>query len=1676
VKLEADDKLEEDKWSSGRAQSVGSLVAQVERAGDSQSAATGLRDNCKLPTLGKEFEPERTSKLASPKAEDLLPVELASKRLVPLQQSKSTISAEEHCKKSARFCGPLCPVSSSLEQAGDKAEQLHELASPTGTRSGMSSTSGAKTRPSKRLTSSGLAKQLGAENKEHTVVCTGNTSSGDTIGWPGGQGKVPRPLGERVDTVAARQRLPLGASGQLFVSHIEVVAAANGGKLDGNNFNNRHSQARDLIWHKRQRLSREKWSRLDTLKGSQRIISNSMNGNSNEPRSIVEESPAELRVEGGDHAPRAQRGELVWTPVSGCRLQQRARRATKDCHGVGPACRQRRAMDEGKHGAADSPRATASSKPNGNEITTGANTNSCRNNDEVVDKRRSSSNSPPGDTRQTKGDPQQQQQPPLTRHRASQTPVGQASQASNGNRARRALGELPRVHSCGIDGNNNNKNNNINFDGYDDDDDDDDEHDGHDEDHHEPGNDHELDEKNSRTNGTELTAGTLSGCSKAAEWHRGEKNTDVCKSSLSSSTHANDIHPSNSSTGFLIANYPTGLGLSSTREEAEEVIEQNPSEWRAEFQQEEEAEYPKELGEERSEGKKEEQRRRRNVLTGARCCCCCSSRVSIGQDDKEPHLDLQDSSSDFVSDNRQRLNSGDTFDVLKQTSSPSPSSKQGQLKTNVSPAPSSSVPEVAPIARSSSPESQWSHQTRRRNSRGKSSGEEADGNRSERAEEGKDINRVSSECLGEGEQRLRNNSASNGKMARVNHHQQKLVADFASGSSSTLLSSSIAISSPQQQLDTTTSCCDNKSHNPSRAGSSPPMDPPFGGGGNKRNFSSTGQLTMSGNYRKNSGGGGKRLQLFNSCFCHLICATFGVLFPIFGSFKHYSLPGDMMADLVAGFTIAVLHIPQGMAYGLLAGVEPIYGLYVSFIPVVVMALMSKSRHVSYGTFAVISMLLMNSIDSVRTAIKKSLDQQQNQQQTLRVGQTEPQTKFGLANSLETAKQQQPPDAPALPLVVTDNHQAPPLDSRNQIKSLAEVANEMAVTSMQVPAADHHEVLQYASADILAEQSGQQIANITSNLLASIVATGPNSQSDDPIVSSVDDSGSLSQLVPMVAETAAVMGFQMPSNIEILTCICLVCGLIHITMSLTRLGVLSLMFSDQLVSSFTTASAIHVVTSQLPGLLDLKLAPIQQEVFKLILIWWQFFQKIIYWPPNTAENSELVQLVGPNQVTAMLSLCSIIFLLFIKEFIEPKLRKRFRTFTCLPSELILMAVIIYCSWQWDFAKNYGIRIIGHVPTELPAPKSPRMDILPFVLQDAITIALISFAMNLSLAQVYAKEFKYKLDANQELFALGTANIVGSFFSCFPCASSLSRSSVQSSLNVRSQLCSLFSSAIVLVIICYAAPVLHHLPRSTLSCIIVVALKGILMQMKDFCTNWKLSKLDALVWLTTFTAVIVFGVTYGLFIGIVASLFMIFYRLLTPNHSILGQLAGTDIYVDVGAFGDCEEIERTKIFRFNSPLCYLNRTMLRSRVEKCLPNIYKPTGFNAICAKFHNDSTACHSARPSSSASSSCRTSFDHTNEQSIEYLIIDCSALAYCDCSGVATLVELTEELAEHNVSVYLAACSLKMIDILERMDKSLIIKQNCFPTIVDAIGQIRYLRNFEIRPGYQTKREKFDTN
>nr|XP_050847548.1 solute carrier family 26 member 6 isoform X2 [Vespula vulgaris] len=493
--------------------------------------------------------------------------------------------------------------------------------------------------------------------------------------------------------------------------------------------------------------------------------------------------------------------------------------------------------------------------------------------------------------------------------------------------------------------------------------------------------------------------------------------------------------------------------------------------------------------------------------------------------------------------------------------------------------------------------------------------------------------------------------------------------------------------------------------------------------------------------------------------------------------KRYRWKDDLVYDMISGLTVAIMHIPQGMAYALLGNLPPVVGIYMAFFPVLVYFFFGTSKHVSMGTFAVVCLM--------------------------------------------TGK---------------------------------------AVTSYSVPLSDHR--------------------NVTSTTFA---------QMDKE--------------------------YNSFTPIQVATAVTLSVGIFQIIMYIFRLGVISTLLSETLVNSFTTGAAVHVLLSQIKDLLGLKL-PKQKGYFKLI-------QTVI---------SIVKEISNINIASAIVSTIAIIIMVFNNEFIKPWAGKK-----CgvpIPIELIAVVSGTLVSKYGNLTEVYNIQNVGHIPTGLPTAELPTLELLPLVAVDSIAITMVSYTITMSMALIFAQKLNYEVDSNQELFAMGVSNIVGSFFSCMPFSASLSRSLIQQTVGGRSQIASIVSCSILLIILLWIGPFFEPLPRCILASIIVVALKGMLQQATQLIKFWKLSKSDAIIWIVTFFIVILVSIDIGLLAGLIVSLASVLLQSIRPYTCLLGHIPNSDLYLDLNRYKAAKEIEGVKIFHYCGSLNFANSAHFKSEVHKLI----------------------------------------------------------------------------------------------------------------------------------------------
>uniref|UniRef100_A0A6Q2XFB3 SLC26A/SulP transporter domain-containing protein n=1 Tax=Esox lucius TaxID=8010 RepID=A0A6Q2XFB3_ESOLU len=497
--------------------------------------------------------------------------------------------------------------------------------------------------------------------------------------------------------------------------------------------------------------------------------------------------------------------------------------------------------------------------------------------------------------------------------------------------------------------------------------------------------------------------------------------------------------------------------------------------------------------------------------------------------------------------------------------------------------------------------------------------------------------------------------------------------------------------------------------------------------------------------------------------------------PVLSWLPRYSLRDNALGDLTSGISVGIMHLPQGMAYALLASVPPVFGLYTSFYPVLVYFIFGTSRHISIGTFAVISIM----IGSVTEKLA-------------------PDSNF------------------------------PSLNETN------------GTGGVDLAARDAYRVQIAASTTVL-------------------------------------------------------------------------CGLFQILLGMMRFGFVVTYLSEPLVRGYMTGAATHVVASQLKYVFGIDPARFSGPLSQVYLL------------------IDICRLLPETNIGALVvSLVALVVLITVKELntcYEKKLPMP------IPIELIVIIAATLISYYGDLNSQYNVSVVGEIPQGLKPPSPPDISLWGSVVGDAFAVAIVGYAINISLGKTFGLKHGYKVDSNQELVALGLSNTAGGFFQCYAVTSSLSRSLIQESTGGKTQVAGVISSVIVLVTVLQLGTLFEELPKAVLACIVFVNLKGMFRQFLDIPALWKSNKVDLMVWLVTLVCTVLLNLDIGLAASIAFSLLTVIFRSQLPRYSILGRVPGTELYLDTDTYEEVKEIPGVIIFRSSTTMYYTNAELyLDALLEK------------------------------------------------------------------------------------------------------------------------------------------------
>lgn len=446
----------------------------------------------------------------------------------------------------------------------------------------------------------------------------------------------------------------------------------------------------------------------------------------------------------------------------------------------------------------------------------------------------------------------------------------------------------------------------------------------------------------------------------------------------------------------------------------------------------------------------------------------------------------------------------------------------------------------------------------------------------------------------------------------------------------------------------------------------------------------------------------------------------------------------------------------------------------------------------------------------------------------------------------------------------------------------------------------------------------------------------------------------------------------------------------------------------MLDGFATGASFTILTVQVKYLVGLKI-PRHQGYGTVVVTWINIFKNI--------HNTNFCDMIT--------SVICIAVLLLGKEIQE---RYKDRLKIPLPTELVVVALATIVSHFADLNGQYNSSISGTIPTGFVPPKVPRFELIPRVAIDAIPLAVISFAFTISLSEMFAKKNGYTVRPNQEMLAIGFCNIIPSFFHCFTTSAALAKTMVKDSTGCRTQVSSLVSALVVLFILLFLAPFFYSLQKCVLACVIIVSLRGALRKFRDIPRIWRLSRIDAIVWMVTMSASALLSVELGLVIGVVFSMLCVLARTQQPKATLLGRIENTDHYEDMDDYDHLVLVPKVKIFRFQAPLYYANKDFFLKSLFKAVElEPFQEKNRRRKLEKKAKARTANQTDKENGDVSVSLVAS-----EVDFHTIILDCSSVPFIDTTGINTLKGLIKEYKDVGVNVTLACCNTNVIDSLRR--------------------------------------------
>lgn len=435
------------------------------------------------------------------------------------------------------------------------------------------------------------------------------------------------------------------------------------------------------------------------------------------------------------------------------------------------------------------------------------------------------------------------------------------------------------------------------------------------------------------------------------------------------------------------------------------------------------------------------------------------------------------------------------------------------------------------------------------------------------------------------------------------------------------------------------------------------------------------------------------------------------------------------------------------------------------------------------------------------------------------------------------------------------------------------------------------------------------------------------------------------------------------------------GAMLLVMGVLRLGFLANFLSHPVISGFISASGLLIAASQLKTLMGVK-----ADGHNLI----ELIGALIAQAPNT------------NPLTLTVGVAATAFLFWVRKGLKPLLVKlglsvRSADIVAKTGPVAAIAVTTGLAWALGWQAQ-GVKLVGTIPQGLPPLTAPLWDLALWreLAMPALLIGVVGFVESVSVGQTLAAKRRQRIEPDQELVALGAANLGAAFSGGFPVTGGFARSVVNFDAGAQTPAAGVYTAGGILLASLLLTPALYFLPQATLAATIVVAVLS-LVDLGVLRRSWGYSKADFAAVAATLLATLGAGVETGLIVGVGVSLALHLLRTSRPHIAEVGLVPGTEHFRNVHRHAVLTD-PRLVSLRVDESLYFANARTLEDRV---------------------NLAVAEHPA---------------------LRHLVLQCSAVNDIDASALESLEAIAQRLHEAGIALHLSEVKGPVMDRLQGSD------------------------------------------